>query len=280
MPKSAWELLQAGDPSLDLPPGRLVHGDEGDDEKPAMWVSDGPATGDLWRSLRAAQPATGLCPLLLDHLTGDPRRPWDDGELWPGDVTSPSDHDPGALLAQGWRDQIGDVPGDQTGGAAGDQIGDASGDRIAVTAPFGTRWPGLADGRKPPVDPDVRAAHCVDRLLRSDPHLRLGLVPAATGSAALAVAGWQGAVNYTNDTARLSAVLGSWEERFGARVIGAGFADLYVSVAAPPVDHADALRVAAEHFAFCPDNIWQGAGSLTAYAEQLTDAPIWTFWWD
>jgi hypothetical protein len=63
-------------------------------------------------------------------------------------------------------------------------------------------------------------------------------------------------------------------------VIGVGFADLYVSVAAPPADQGEALRVAAEHFAFCPDNIWQGKSPLSAYANGLIDAPIWRFWWD
>jgi hypothetical protein len=105
-------------------------------------------------------------------------------------------------------------------------------------------------------------------------------VTASRGSDALAVAGWQGAVNYTNDTAELSAVLRSWEDRFGVRVIGAGFAELYLSVAAPPADHAEALRVAAEHFAFCPDNVWQGTSPLTTYANYLIDAPLWSFWWD
>jgi Domain of unknown function (DUF4253) len=62
----------------------------------------------------------------------------------------------------------------------------------------------------------------------------------------------------------------SWEDRFGARVIGVGFADLYVSVAAPPATLDEALPVAAEHFAFCPDNIWQGhPHTLTGYASPL-----------
>jgi hypothetical protein len=87
--------------------------------------------------------------------------------------------------------------------------------------------------------------------------------------------------NVENDAAKLSAVLRSWEDRFAVRVIGVGFAELYLSVAAPPTDHATALHVAAEHFAFCADNIWQSSTTaLTAYADQLIDAPIWSFWWD
>ncbi|MFI7705323.1 DUF4253 domain-containing protein [Nonomuraea sp. NPDC049480] len=57
-------------------------------------------------------------------------------------------------------------------------------------------------------------------------------------------------------------------------------ADLYLSIAAPPATLDQALHVAAEYFAFCPDNIWQGPGSLAAYAECLVDVDSWQFWWD
>ena len=118
-------------------------------------------------------------------------------------------------------------------------------------------------------------------MLVDNPRLRLGLVAAARGADSIAAAGWQGPANYENDRAKLSAVLRSWEDRFATRVIGVGFAELYLSVAAPPTDHATAVHVAAEHFAFCPDNVWQGsAPALDAYAKLLVDAPIWSFWWD
>ncbi|WP_218826191.1 DUF4253 domain-containing protein [Actinomadura mexicana] len=55
----------------------------------------------------------------------------------------------------------------------------------------------------------------------------------------------------------------SWEDRFGAQVVGAGFADLYPSVAAPPSTYEEALRLAAEHPAFCPDDIWQNSSPAT-----------------
>ncbi|GAA0522950.1 hypothetical protein Ade02nite_82560 [Paractinoplanes deccanensis] len=81
--------------------------------------------------------------------------------------------------------------------------------------------------------------------------------------------------------AELSAALRSWKKRFGAVVIGAGFAELHLSIAAPPTTIELAVNVAAEHFAFCPDNIWQGhSPNLTAYAERLLDTPLWSFWWD
>nr|WP_269456555.1 DUF4253 domain-containing protein [Micromonospora krabiensis] len=66
-----------------------------------------------------------------------------------------------------------------------------------------------------------------------------------------------------------------------ARVVGLGPAVLYLSVAAPPTDTNQALRIAAEHFAFCPDNVWQSStNTLTRYAESIVDRSWWSFWWD
>ncbi|MFF9492763.1 DUF4253 domain-containing protein [Streptomyces flaveolus] len=33
---------------------------------------------------------------------------------------------------------------------------------------------------------------------------------------------------------------------------------MHLSVAAPPHRREDALCIVAEHFVFCPDNVWQG----------------------
>jgi hypothetical protein len=53
-------------------------------------------------------------------------------------------------------------------------------------------------------------------------------------------------------------------------------------MAAPPASREEALRVAAEHFALCPDNVWQFNGDhpLETYAEQLVGRGNWIFWWD
>ncbi|MDV9177872.1 DUF4253 domain-containing protein, partial [Streptomyces sp. W16] len=96
--------------------------------------------------------------------------------------------------------------------------------------------------------------------------------------------GWTGPAEHEGDTARLSAVLRSWEDRFGIRVLALGLDHLRVSVAVPPTTRAEAEAVAAEHFAFCPDNIWHGGDgdrTIAAYAEhQLLNQSAWHFWWD
>ncbi|WP_205718384.1 DUF4253 domain-containing protein [Actinomadura sp. WMMA1423] len=151
-----------------------------------------------------------------------------------------------------------------------------------MTAPYGRQWPGLAPSMESQGEPDSFAAGYAEHLLDRLSSLRLGLAAAERGSDALVSMGWSGPLNYTNDTGEIASVVRSWEDRFGARVVGAGFSELYLSVAAPPSTHEEALRVAAEHFAFCPDNIWQNTtpATLASYAEHLVDLNAWVFWWD
>lgn len=218
----------------------------------------------MWARLRAEHPRSGLWPLLLTALDPDEDfRPWGNGEVSSGDMSSPAGHDVDAVLARWWADQqpVDGSPSD-------------------VTDPFGA-WPGLSPRLVPPSDPDATADELSEVLASFDENTRLGLFAAPRGADAITSAGWRGPVNHTGDTGLLSAVLRSWEDRFGARLIGAGFATLQVSVAAPPGSLDEALPVAAEHFAFCPDNVWQGSeGTLAGYAAGLVGEETWHFWWD
>jgi hypothetical protein len=78
----------------------------------------------------------------------------------------------------------------------------------------------------------------------------------------------------------MSTVLRSWEVRFDAYLVGLGTDTLQLAVGRPPRDSAAATAIAAEHFAFCPDNIQQGAGSIREYARLLVNEQLWPFWWD
>ncbi|WP_309248860.1 DUF4253 domain-containing protein [Streptomyces sp. MNP-20] len=131
-------------------------------------------------------------------------------------------------------------------------------------------------------DPDEHAAACAQAFAARHLAARLGLIPAARGADALAAAGWEGPLNYEQDTAKISAVVRSWEDRFGVRVVAAGFATLHLSVAWPPTRPQDALLLAAEHAAFCPDVLGYAGHppTLAAYAERLVGAESWDFWWD
>jgi hypothetical protein len=146
--------------------------------------------------------------------------------------------------------------------------------------PYGRRWPGLAPAGDTGQEPDDFA----DQYVRDndDGTSRIILVAAARGADVLTAVGWEGAVNYTGDNSWLSSVLRSWEDRFGARLVEIGFDTLHLAVAAPPVTSGHCEHVAAEHFAFCPDNIVQGLNpAIRAYAaEQVRAKAGWSFWWD
>jgi hypothetical protein len=142
--------------------------------------------------------------LLLDarRYSGSAYEPWGTGELLPERMSSPEAHDPAALLAGWWTDYT-------VVDEAHDPLPPT--ERLAVTAPFGRDWPGLAPSREASVDPDVRADEYAQHLGLRCPQLRLGLVAAASGADALTAAGWDGPVNYDNDTAKFSAVIRTWE---------------------------------------------------------------------
>jgi hypothetical protein len=172
-------------------------------------------------------------------------------------MTDPAGHDPQALLASWW----------------------------ARSATRNGTWPGLAPAavRAGPAEAGATADREAAAPLASRRPWRLGLVAACRGADAPAIAGWDGAAGHTTDTAHICAVLRSWEDRFGARVVGLGFAELFLSVAAPPATADEALPVAAEHAAFYPAMLagprgrQQPAGSLSDHAAALVGSPAWHF---
>lgn len=261
--------------SVPLPKGRMITSDEGHGDTHPLWLSDAPVPVELWARLLAEHDTSGLWPLLLDaHDPGDAEfRPWGSGELFPERMSSPDVHDPAELLAQWWTQYTKTDEDDDL--LTPDK-------RLAVTAPFGQTWPTPALSHEPVAGADEMATEYAGVFYNQHPQSRLGLVAAARGADALTAAGWDGPVNYDNDTAKFSAVVSDWERRFGARVVAVGFGTLHLSVAAPPADTQEALLVAAEHFAFCPDNIWQGPRpcTLAAYAERIVGMNSWDFWWD
>ena len=142
-------------------------------------------------------------------------------------------------------------------------------------------WPGLAPSSIPGRDPDQRATSVVTAprriaeltMYEGDPYV--GLVQAQDGAAAIASSGWLSRAGAVADTA---AVIRSWQERFGARLCSLSMDTLGVSVAWPPTNAEQARRIAAEHYAFCPDLV--AAGTLDDRARSLVEAEVWAFWWD
>ncbi|MEW2355639.1 DUF4253 domain-containing protein [Spirillospora sp. NPDC029432] len=249
--------------SAELPDGDVVWPDPGYPQhqlvrRPAFWVSDDPVGGDLWARLRAEHPRSGLWPLLLDESD----QPWAAGQVAPEPVADVANYAPGAFMYEVWADWSEQ----------------ASEDDIDDLAPFGLHCPGPAAPGPPMHDPEALADRHARVLARRG--LSLGLAAVDRGADALAAMGWQGALNHNEWAAPLAAVVRGWEERFGARVIGLGFNTLELSVASPPLTTRHAVHVAAEHWTFCPDILFQGPGTLAGYAEEIRGKTSWSFWWD
>ena len=247
--------------SVPLPPGSVVWPDPGyrrprTPRRPAFWVSDEPAPIGTWADLRAEHHTSGLWPVLLDDST----QPWSAGQIAPEPAAEIAGYDAAAFMAEVWADRVG----------ADDDLDDLS--------PYGRHCPGLAPPGEQLADPGITADRYA-RLLEGR-GVPLGLAAAERGADILTVMGWQGAINHNLWIAPLSAVLRGWEDRFGVRVVGVGFNTLDLSVAAPPVTTRHALHVAAEHWAFCPDSLFQGPGTLVDYAAQIRGKTSWSFWWD
>ncbi|MFI0895713.1 DUF4253 domain-containing protein [Streptomyces sp. NPDC020983] len=177
-----------------------------------------------------------------------------------------------------------------------------AGSHEEAVAPFGAAWPGLAAGRERPwgADPDELAARVLADVRAAEqrrlaeyardaargiaatrPAFALGRPHRAAETAdLLARRGLTGLFPY--GAAELTAVLTSWEERFGTRLVGLDHETLILSVAAPPRTPPEAERVAAEHFAFSCDTVLRdGDAALREYAaNQLVAARTWRFWWD
>ncbi len=251
----------------ELPDGRLVVPAGG--TVPAYWISTRPTSGAAWSAWRERHPATGLWPLLIQAEDGA------DDALGlhveeAANFSSPTDPDAAEVLAEWFRSMVEDDP---------DEAAD-----FDYLEPFGPTWPGVSPQLAPLGPPDQFASRFAAQLIAEPPMSRgvhLGLVPAASGAETLTTLGWIGPFNHENDTGLIAQVVLDWRQRFGVLVVGLGSDTVHVSVAAPPTTHEQALRVAMEHFAFCPDNIWQGAfNTLPEYAEAITNLHAWSFWWD
>lgn len=263
-----------------LPVGRRIQGDPdmappGIEmiEQPVLWITDAPVAdaGAQLDRLRAPAALMSLTPMMMVGMDSEPTRPWDSREFCPTDPRRVDNFDAAEELAHAWKECFAEQDEES----------------LAPVQPFGVEFPGLAT---PPIfnppsgfmrlltkafDPaDDRAT------LASLTSKRIGLVAAGRPADVITALGWTGAVNMHQDQALMSAVLRSWEAHWAARVVEIGFDTLTLTVGNPPRDRETALALAAEHFAFCPDNIWQGAETLPAYAETLTNSGVWSFWWD
>lgn len=237
---------------LTLPPGRMHD---------ALWVSDDPVTDPaLYLACVAAYPRTGRWPVLIPH---DERfaaagQDWIDDRPWGRPTAARIDGiDPGTALASWWRGPCCDG---------------------ACLAPFDATFPGLTRHTCRRSDPLAEAGNTGSRLVAGGRY-RLGIAEAGRPADVPAELGWQGMLRTTEHAEAVSAVLRSWEDRFGAVLLCLGFDALTVSVAAPPKSHRHAEPLAAEHRAFCLDQFNSQSGALRDVAAGLVGTRRWSFRW-
>ncbi len=227
-----------------LPPGRRAP-----DSLPSYWISDEPleACASTAAPIARAFAETGLWPLLW---------PWDE--------------DPAAYLDQ-------PIEPDRVDAVDVEAVFRRGWDRIAahpagLVEPIGPDFPGLAAGS--PVDPGAAPGpfHAAGLV---DVSARLMIVPCNRPADCVALIG---GLAVEADTAGISAVIRSWEERFGAVLVAVEPSLATLAVTAPPTTPEQALAVAAERFAFCPPETVE-PGSLQQHASLLPSASVWPVAW-
>src|SRR5215472_13285921 len=267
-----------------LPAGKLINGNDKNDHVAWATTEPVPESGRVWAVLSELYPQTGLVPILLDGLRGDtlaPRfrvgigpgglRPWDNGEFGlPEDPRRADQLDAGTVLHDLWRSWLPTPDEDDP-------------EWVETRAPFTREWPRLAAPERTPLSPAERQ-HALDMVLPRIRHAatsaaRIGLVAAGRPADVLPVIGWGGLLNRGESLLPLTAVLRSWEDRFGARLTDVGYADLRLLVERPPRTLQTARQIAAEH-AVLADECLDANRDIPHIAASLLNAPIWTFWWD
>jgi predicted DNA-binding WGR domain protein len=262
-----------------LPAGRRLEGDPAmappgvpSLQSSVVWATDDEvgSAGRYLYALRAPAEAMKLVPILLVGMSSEPRRPWDSREFAPTDPRRIDAFDAEAELSHAWANCFEDPA-----------------EEHEEVSPFSSDFPGLASS--PAAMPPTGFRKLFARrpepfddsgVLTGISGRRLALVAAARPADVVTSIGWLGAVNVHDDPAVLSAILRSGVDRWLARVVEIGFDTLKLTVGNPPMNHQAALALAAEHFAFCPDNVWQGVGTVRKYATALIRSAVWEFWWD
>jgi hypothetical protein len=240
---------------LRLPGGRVVPDTDG---APALWLSDEAVDGRVLDELHADVGRTGLWPVALNREGfTQPVSP-----NWP-----PAPFDADAVLA-GWSTRCARRGTDHEYDGC---------ETCEAVAQIPRSLPGGSFAADRDQDPGRTAAFVARGQLAYAPYL--GLVACARSADIPTALGWDGPANRHDHIGQYSAVLGKWEESYGARVVALFGASLVCSVARPPRSIDQALGLVAEQRAFNPEFAGQ-CESVTLHAASLVGTSLWNFWWD
>lgn len=255
--------------------GRRVRAYKGTDE-PVAWITDEPVpdAGHVWRMLGEMATETGLQPVL--HVApGRPPEGWhpEDDFGRPGDVDQIGRLNAEDVLTREWAGRA--VDGEVPEGLA------ARFDPAELYAPFSRQFPGLA----PRTEGGLTAAEVLGAL-DTVPAARVCLIAVSRPADIPTVVGWE-VTDAWESMLPVSAVLRSWEDRFGARLmlIGPG-AEIRLIVERPARTPTAAQAVAAELWAFADawmdyrDRRYSQLNEVPDIIPRVLDAAIWGLWWD
>ena len=108
----------------------------------------------------------------------------------------------------------------------------------------------------------------------------LGLVQAEHGWQIPALLPWAGSTNWEIFGAEHAAVLRRWDERVDVEVVAMSWDVLELYVADPPEETADAVELAQEVYAYCPDLLAAGVPTLDDLAVHMVKSKAWYFRWN
>lgn len=129
------------------------------------------------------------------------------------------------------------------------------------------------------VEPMALSLHRNVLTQRAKRHVILGLVPTGNAwevPAHLRYGGW----NECPPPEMHVALHRKWHGEFGATIACMSGDTLECVVERPPASREQALALAREQFAYCPDIVDQGLESVERLAATLMRSPVWFFWWD
>ena len=211
------DLPAAGTPDVGgirLPPGRPLFG--------RYWITDEkiPDARELWRSLAASFPTTGLWPVLVENYVASKVSPWYEEDSYEPVTPSQVDSiDPATVFARLWRDADLDEE---------------------LREPLGPSFEGLA------VPTAVQAPTFVNLLAGS---YRLLLAAVDRPADVVAVTGW---ATEAVTAAEATAVLRSWEDRFQWYVHYLRPDVMEVVIGEVSLSDQERYRLAGEVYVFAP----------------------------
>ena len=250
---------------LELPNGSWVRNTDG---KVVAWISDEPINEDLRQRVLSSWPTTGLWPLVATGLgSAGNLQPWHTEELEPTAPEEPgtADLDAASILAERWAEETEDSA--EFALAAPTKHAHPTAAALQETAAKSLVLTGVSDG----------TSDSVGSSDSSEPGYLL-LVPVRDPALAIAELGWFGACNYDFTPEELAAVAKSWQDRFGASLVGIGMDTLTFELPGP-LDGGQAADMVREYIAVgsfeSPEE-----EDIEAFSDELATETQWLFWWD